>query len=84
MRMSKALKVLPKVVITLAAVLAIGFGAREALAEDAATACWYDPPAQLGECFNDDHCDTMCQQQPGYREGSFGKCQSDGCCSCFL
>ncbi len=37
---SKTLKALPKLVITLAAVVAIGFGASEALAENAATACW--------------------------------------------
>ncbi len=81
---SRTLKALPKLVITLAAVVAIGFGASEVLAENAATACWYDPPAQLGECFNSEHCKGMCSQQPGYGDGSFSVCYPDGCCSCFL
>ncbi len=82
---SKTLKALPKLVITLAAVVAIGFGASEVLAEDAATACWYDPPAQLGECISEQSCDGRCAMQPGYIPGSsYGECQYDGCCSCFL
>ena len=87
MRMQKTLKLLkalPKVVVSLAAVLAIGFGASEALAEDVATACMYDPPAQLGECISQEYCNTLCRQQPGAVDGTFGVCYPDGCCSCFL
>ena len=80
---SRTLKALPKLVITLAAVVAIGFGASEALAEDAVTACPYYPPTEIGECYNDDHCNSMCSQQPEWVPGSFAVCQS-GCCACFL
>ena len=58
-------RMLPKAVSTLAVLAALGFGASEALAENAATACPYYPPTEIGECYSDMQCTTMCKQQPG-------------------
>lgn len=80
----QTLKKLPQVLMTFAAVLALGFGASEAMAENAATACMFDPPAQLGECISEANCDLRCREQPGATDGTFGTCFGGECCSCFL
>lgn len=80
----QTLKKLPMVLVTLAAVLALGFGASEAFAENAALACPYEPSARLGECISVRDCDIRCSEQPGYVEGSHGQCEADGCCWCYL
>lgn len=70
-------------VVTLAAVAALTFGASEAMAENAAVACRSDPPGFLGECVSPGQCNAECQAQVGSDPTSQGICDSQNCCVCF-
>ncbi len=84
--MERARKNFPMAIVSLFAILALIFGASEAMAKNAALACPYSPPTNLGECISEMSCDERCHQQIGSDEGSLGTCMAnpDGCCTCFL
>lgn len=72
---------LAMVVISLFAVGALTLGARELLAQDAATVCPYSPPNVLGECISPEQCQQSCLAEGGYA----GSCTlSSNCCLCAL
>ena len=79
--MERARKNFPMALVSLFAILALIFGASEAMAKNAATACRVDPPHQLGECISATSCQQRCEIEGGQQ--AIGEC-FDGCCACFL
>lgn len=77
--MQKIRRSFAAIMVSLFAVGALTFGASEVLAENAALACPYNPPAFLGECASQDECQTACVTAGGIQ----GSC-TGGCCRCFL
>jgi hypothetical protein len=68
-------------VISIFTIGALGMGARELLAQDAATVCPYSPPNVLGECVSPEQCQATCQSFNGVE----GHCTTSGnCCLCAL
>lgn len=63
-------------IVSLFAVGALTFGASELLAANAASACFINPPSELGECSTDRQCQEMCDVYNGT-----GDC-ANGCCGC--
>lgn len=78
--MQRVKKNLARIVVSLFAIGALTFAADQALAEDAATACPYNPPVYLGECASQTECQNACVNAGGIE----GRCGTDGCCRCFL
>lgn len=68
-----------RILVVLLAIGALTFAASEALAEDAATACTYNPPGFLGECASNAECQTACDAWGG----ELGVC-GGGCCRCYF
>ena len=64
--------------IVAAAVLALAFGARQAMARTP-TLC--DPPIYAGTCAQNPDCDKACKDQNG--PDWFGQC-AGVCCACYL
>ncbi len=79
--MERARKNFPMAIVSLFAILALIFGASEAMAKNAATACMVDPPHQLGQCISQTSCEQRCVIEGG--PDATGVC-FDGCCACFL
>jgi hypothetical protein len=69
-----------KLLITLLAVVALIFGARELTAGNPATACMYNPPHSLGECISETWCQSQCESWGGTQ----GICNPNNCCGCLF
>lgn len=71
---------LGRLVVSLFAIVALGFAGSEAFAADVNSACPYNPPVFLGECASQQECQDACVAVGGIE----GRCGADGCCRCFL
>jgi hypothetical protein len=69
-----------RMALVLAILAGIGFGARQAFAEETAFSCHFNPPSELGACNTTPECNNLCV---GTYQGSQGNCVNL-CCFCEL